>query len=456
MTLGLSDGLDYMWLPLDKLWLDEQNPRLTYPSNGQCEAIRSLAHIQGQKLYNLAVDIVEYGINPSDLPIVMPSDSDAGRYVVLDGNRGVAALQILQNPSTVNDVIAPRVMKAMVKLASQNFIPPGFMIQCVVVADRSHANHWIELRSTGERGGAGSVRWGADEIDRHRTRNGGQPNYASQVLEFLETRGDITPELRRTLATTSLTRICSTTEIRPKLGLDQSNGVLRAVGDIDEVAKALTYIVTEIAEQRLPVRAIYTKRDRMAYADKLPPEIVVSKTAEFEDAPLLASSPEPALPVQLQPRLVNLPPPRPCLIPEDCVLNVTDYRTRDIATELRTLKLSRHPNAVSVLFRVFLELSLDVYMKAHGLSPVDSSGEEERTRLDAKLTRTVNDLCAKNKLSPREATPVRRAANRDSLLGPSVKLMHQWVHNQHTSPTANDLRSYWNDVEPFIIALWSS
>ena len=54
------------------LLIDEQNPRISVPNEGQRKALQSLAAHLKEKLPVLAAHIVTYGLNPSDLPIVMP------------------------------------------------------------------------------------------------------------------------------------------------------------------------------------------------------------------------------------------------------------------------------------------------------------------------------------------------------------------------------------------------
>ncbi len=440
---------DYLMVPVTTLLVDQLNPRLSQPNTGQRDTIRALARVQGRKLIGLAQDILDNGLNPSDLTIVTPYGGDAGRYVVLDGNRRLTALRALENPELLADAVALNVYNAIRRLAASYRNSPINEIQCVVFDERAEANHWIELRNTGERGGAGPVQWGSDETDRFRTRTGGQPNLATQVLDFLENRGDITPEQRLDTATTTLTRILGSPDIRPKLGLEHSNHTLFAVGELDDVAKALTYVVTEISERRLDVTHVYTKQQRNEFANQLPSEITVTHVSSLGSGTPLRTTVDPSGAREERSSRQQPKPPRHRLIPDECALNVTDPRIHDIEKELRVLSLHRNPNAVAVLFRVFIELSVDSYIVREGITI------PEKANLRTKLNKAADHLVQRQKLIKAQAMPVRRAASKDSFLGPSVTLMNQWVHNQHMSPVGTDLRSHWNDLQPFVTAMWA-
>src|SRR5712664_4025810 len=99
------------------LLIDAENPRLAQPSTGQREAQKEMASRQGKKLLALAKDILENGLNPSDLPIVTPLNDDLGRYTVLEGNRRLVALKALENPEPLVGSVEQSVLDEMRELS---------------------------------------------------------------------------------------------------------------------------------------------------------------------------------------------------------------------------------------------------------------------------------------------------------------------------------------------------
>ena len=61
---------------------------------------------QGDKLYSLVDDIVNNGLSPVDLIIVTPNE-DSNKYVVLEGNRRITSLKLLNNLTLIDDKYSP-------------------------------------------------------------------------------------------------------------------------------------------------------------------------------------------------------------------------------------------------------------------------------------------------------------------------------------------------------------
>jgi hypothetical protein len=431
--------------PADLL-IDDENPRISQPNLGQHEAIQALAQLQGRKLLALAKDIVKYGLNPSELSIVMPHEGDSKRYVVLEGNRRLAALRALENPELVVDAVETKVLKEIRKLSHAYQGNPVESVECLVVGNRTEAGHWIELRHTGEREGAGIVPWGAHESERFRTRSG-KPQIHQQALEFLERRGDLSPEARRAVPTTNFKRLIQTPEVRSKLGLEVQGGRLCLLADENNVAKALLHVTGDLASGKIRVKDIYHREQRIEYANALPSSIVVQRTMKSGQGVDIETRETQVKPKR--PPSVRVPKARDKLIPDDCVLNVSDPRCSAIARELRRLSLENFPNAVSVLFRVFIELSADAYMDAANLPPA------AEPKLSNKLQAVTDDLIKRKKLTQQQAKPVRGAFQKGSSDAASTTLMHQYVHNQYVFPGPHDLRAGWNTLQPFVTAMWA-
>ena len=432
---------DPMPVPVADLLVDEENPRLVTPNQGQRQTIRALAAFQGSRLQALAKDIVDYGLDPSELFIVMERENK--RYVVLDGNRRMTALKALENPEIVNGAVPASVFNALKRLSLNYDSDVNESVLCTVVASRAEADHWIELRHTGYQDGAGPLRWGPDEGARFRARTGGTLDVETQALNFLQKRGDITQEFRSKVPTTTFRRLLRTPAVREKLGLAWRDNTLIVNGEEGAVAKALLHVASDLSESRITVRDLDRKEDRVRYADSLPPDVVVVQPGTEAGKRADMTTKQQSTTASTKHRT------RDRLIPGNVALNVTDTRTQDIERELKRLSLQQYPNAVSVLFRVFLELSADAYVEEAGLL-----GATEKNSLGTKLLAVTKDLVEKKKLTSQQAKVVRRAAQRDSFLGPSITGMNQYVHNKHLFPGPADLRADWDSLQPWFKAVW--
>ncbi|WP_165878121.1 hypothetical protein [Micromonospora sp. MW-13] len=146
------------------------------------------------------------------------------------------------------------------------------------------------------------------------------------------------------------------------------------------------------------------------------------------------------------------PKPRPTTIPRSCILWIPrPARINEIYYELAKLNVDEYPNACSVLLRVFVELSVD-----HHIARLSVLSAEERK--SAKLSKKLKDLASRLKsdgsIDPQLEKAVIKIADGGGLFSASTVTFNQYVHNQFAYPLPSELRIAWDELQPFMQALW--
>jgi hypothetical protein len=107
------------------------------------------------------------------------------------------------------------------------------------------------------------------------------------------------------------------------------------------------------------------------------------------------------------------------------------------------------PHAVSVLLRVFLELSTDHYMNAKGLPTTikdPNRGEVDKV-LEKKVHEVIEHLI--NAGAPKKHFDALSRALRDKQSPLYIRLLHGYVHNQFVIPKSRDLLASWDEARPY-------
>ncbi len=439
-----------MDISVSNLLIDSNNPRLAETINSQNDLIRAIAQNQNKKLARLAADIVENGVNPTELLLVMSADTSSNLYIVLEGNRRIAAIKILEEPEIIHGAVDKTTYEQIKKISKNYHEKPILSLKCVVFDTRDDANHWIELKHTGQNEGAGIVQWGAAETERFRKRSGQKPPHL-QILDFLEERKYIDNNTKKATPITSLKRLISTPYIREKLGIEVHSGQVHTKLSSDEFGKGLKKIVEDLATQTIRTGDIYHTEDRIKYINSINPDLLPDLSLKTtESLPIEKTTKSPISKSLPSPRDIPSSQKRKSLVPSRGFhLKINQARINNIYNELKTLDIFQYTNAISVLFRVFLELSVDDYIEKNNL------GTDIRSKLKIKLEQVGEHLLNVGKINEQQLKPVRRAAESNSFFGPSVTSMHQYIHNQYFHPAPQDLIANWDSLEPFIQAIWS-
>jgi hypothetical protein len=163
-----------------------------------------------------------------------------------------------------------------------------------------------------------------------------------------------------------LDRLLSTPAVREQIGVETSGGKLFTSLPATEVIRPLRRIVLELANESVNVTQLKHKDQQVKWVAELGADLPnLTKKAVSSRAVDEIGDQDFKPPPSAKPKAIPRPKPpaaRRSLIPRDCHLTVSNTKIAEISKELRTLLLSEHPHAISVLFRVFLEQSVDHYL----------------------------------------------------------------------------------------------
>jgi hypothetical protein len=436
------------------LAVDNENPRIADEGLAQREAMRAVAaEDEGKLLLSLAEDVVDqHQLDPSTLPIVIPSTDKPGRYIVLEGNRRLVAIRALENPDVFLGAVSNVILERLRKFSAAYQTNPVKEIQCCLMKDADEAQHWIDLRHTGPNGGAGLVAWNPTQKARFEFRTTGKLKIHVRLLDFLEHGGYVTKEERRLIPLSNFERLVKSPAVRQRIGMSvDKDGKLQFVNE-ETAVKGLLYIAHDLISGKKKVVDIYTADQRTDYANKMPTSAVPVPKLQPGSSLVVASMASLPTKTQRAP-LLRLKRERERLIPTDSRLRIVDPRCRRIAKELQGLTVKEYANAVATLFRVFIELSAD-YFLVHTMKRPKTYLTTRGVTLSVKLNEIVAHLETQNLLSRQDAAPVKAACAKNSFLATSVVTMNEYVHNFLLSPSPVDLLAAWEGFEPFLQAIW--
>jgi hypothetical protein len=154
-----------------------------------------------------------------------------------------------------------------------------------------------------------------------------------------------------------------------------------------------------------------------------------------------------------KPKLFPISTSRKHLIPKSCILSIREPKINSVFRELREKLLLDEstqsvPNAVGVLFRVFLEISLDYYAE------MNQNGFKKNTKISSKIPWVVNNL--KNKGYEQEKFKnINKVGSASGLISYlSIENFHEYVHSSTTQPSPVDLKTKWDNLQWFFETLW--
>ena len=403
--------------------------------------------------------------------VIEPEDGKKS-YVSVDGNRRLVALKVLENPSLADGILNASQMKALKKEADIFAKDPIGEVEIVIYPDREVGTPWVARRHASGLEGRGQDSWGNEEkirFDAWRNDDDGTPEY--QLLQFVRGHGSLTETEREQLhkfPLTTLRRVVTTDLAKEKFGYKILEGkIVTSIAD-DEFVKPFKRLMLDMThpdtKQRVKVDSLKNRQLQQAYFDKFTDSDLPSKAVKAVNSHTLGEKNQSATPAKKSSSksqsgtksTKETTLERKKIIPNDCILNITEQRIHDIYDELKKkLDSEVTRNACAVLLRVFIELSADDFLQRNPhVTVANSKGQPQDASLGDKLWGIATYAANNNLLTPDQAAIVKEGTEKDNFLAPKVKSMHAYVHKAYT-PLIGDLHAHWNNIESLMKVIWA-
>jgi ParB-like chromosome segregation protein Spo0J len=460
-------------LTIQALQFDERNPRLGQDrsTGSPRETITFL--FETENAIEVAKSIATRDYFPNEPLLVVV---EGGCYVVVEGNRRLAALKALIDPDLVEGSQHSRMVRVSEKWKATR---PLTFVPCVVAPSRRDANRVVAGRHQSN----AVVSWSAE--DRAQFILGClEEGYTVEDLEDeLGFTGKDIEEARQRRAIVEMIRALTLPDdVRERVGSpraqilstiervlnssvgreffmvepDQEFG-LRGATSAAEFKKGLRKLVIDLASQgsKWDSRTLNKLNDIKAYFDTWEPsERPKQKDGAFVPSDITGDAPQPANPAAKPTKKRKVKHP---VIPANFkILYYGPRRIFLIHDELQHIKREDAPNSGAVLLRVFTELVIDDYLKRSGAyEPLVKrlAGSGDKLQWGPTFKQRVTEVLEIAKpglarLNKEERGLVKRAFSSDSAAPFTLVDLHGFVHSAKSLPSAIDLEAYWVRAEP--------
>lgn len=443
--------------------LDLFNPRLEAEPLTQNDILDILLD-KRFKIIDLAKSIAAIGFTPLD-NIIVYLDEKTGRYTVLEGNRRIAALQLLLNPKLARNPMLERTFEKIASLISESEKKALREIDVIVAPNRHSADKLLLNRHTTKPIESWTPIMQAKFVY-ERAENVG---FGKAVHELSISQDDFRKFIRRyqyyklsqfllerdfvenKFPITSLERLLDVPDIRTYLGMEQSEqGELSISSNSVEFREAFESIVNAVKDGGVTSRTLNSRSEAIDWIKKniLKPKTSNKNTPikDFYQKPFVSSS-STSPPPSPEPR----PAPPTKLFPENLECECASPRLKSITDELKKMPLSRYPNAIAVAYRTFLEVACWEFIQYKDL------GDRFATFKNRKNNSAKGDLAnalgflgdqSNNVLPKNLARAIGRFKNKENFN--SISTMQEYSHNTSMVPTKSDLIDIWSLTEEFV------
>ena len=463
-------------LHITNLLLDPHNSRI--PDSGAELSQRDLIAdmVENDKVHELARNIVDNGYYPVEALIVV--EEEKKRYVV-EGNRRLAALKLLLSPETAPEIwerrfrslanrIDPNTIRKVkvIRAPSREAAAPVIMTKHT----RGQIESWSPLMQA--KFYKNLVQGGLtinDIADQYNI----QPSEITEALQryvmysvacTLTLPEDIAKKVQnpRGFPITTLDRLYKNPQVNKFLGIDfDENKQLIGSVDVNEFKKGYSKIIIDIATGKVHSRTLNTTAEMDKYLNSFGEQKPnLSRKGHFTADTFLnvGAGLGVAKGLVVSKKKPNKPKPLPrALVPPSFPCEVDNQRINDVFNEIKKLHVAQYPNAVALMFRSLLEMSLGYYLDRTGhLGKLTELERVKRQRKKSYLPDEWHPTLIQMLQYMADNTNIINNANllkvlrklisqKQNLL--SIDTLNLFAHNQHFYPNEDTLRGFWLQLQ---------
>lgn len=472
-------------LNISNILMDEENPRHD-KINGQREILNWHVQHLGPKLILMMRSLAENGQSDIDKVLVTQVRGVANKYVVKEGNRRVAALKLLNNPSLCDDDLFRRRIQS-INIGDQL----SFDIDCVNIKDQRRVAWLMGLRHLGEQGGVGTSKWGAVEKDRHTQDVLGGNRYWRSLyfIDYAKSHSLITDQQAGRLndRVTTLDRLISNKDFKSTLGVvyKDRNVLLTISEDVHRLL--LGSILEQISLPDFKVKEVYASDDKFDFLTRvvelaksaqeklmqeantdpnfestghdsesenlatsslhISPEKSKNAAAEYERVKLLDR--------QLPKKTRKEPDPskRDKLFVGSIAIPTVESKCSRLYNQIDSLRLSEHGLVVACAARALVDISMQIYIETFSLAA------DKRNRFGQIALHEMIKVCAEHLFSNghiskdlKNSVLSGEVSNPNSFASPQA--LHSFLHGRYQN-SMDGLKAAWESCyEELLRSSW--
>lgn len=467
--------------PISDILLDTKNPRIRDGSD-QADCITRILRKEDH-LKALMEDIAKNGLTTAPI-LVKPYDN---KYVVMDGNRRITALKLLNEPNLCPNSQLKNFATDLKEKYAANIISKVDVLSST--NDDAIAQE-ILSRHDGEQGGAGQVNWNAYLRTIFLMNNGHSAEYkrSAQYAMWAEEQGIWVDD---DFPITALNRFFTQDNLK-ELGFSVENDVLKANISIEKIKQMAHVLFNDFYTKSAKTDSVRTPELASAYVKSI--RLRVGLPESTKDIPVAATSnanlatgsstttststqantsnetnsttgnttaspknqgtttipgtraaPTPIKPSNDRNRIfgtrsaINLPIP------------TSETKANNIVSELRKIDVKLYPTATAMLLRALIEISDNFYRDKHSIILPNQES------LGKKIIKSAEHMKDAGVLNKDEIDIVKRlCSHQNELTLIHIEALQKIIHKDTHNPDYRQLNTFWDNFGVFVRTCWRS